>query len=336
MITASATDILRFALTRLDNGIATALVTLVGIEGSSPRALGAQMAVAVNGDYVGSFSGGCIEAAVVAEAIASIGDGLPRQVRFGKGSPFIDIRLPCGGGIDLLFAPMPAQAALEVILSRHERRELSTLCLSDGELFAQRDDERDCSTGWRDGAFLVSYPPAMRLLALGQGEELVALARLSDAFGVDVHALSPDARALNQLAEAGIEATRLVARTEKLFQTDAWTAILFLFHDRDWEEYLLPKALDAPAFFIGAIGSPQTQRARLTKLSDEGVGTVARNRLRTAVGIIPSTRDPATLALSILAQLAEEYQLVPTTIEKSDNVDEQINRCDEPVHGRPR
>ena len=124
----SPADILHFAHKHAGAGVV--LVTLVGIAGSSPRALGAQMAVAADGDYRGSFSGGCIEAAIVAEALAVLDDGETRMVRFGAGSPYIDIRLPCGGGIDLLFTPRPDAAALGAILAVLDKREPAAMRLS--------------------------------------------------------------------------------------------------------------------------------------------------------------------------------------------------------------
>lgn len=59
-----------FALDRLRAAERIALVTLVKIEGPLPRPLGAQMAVSESGDWAGYLSGGCIERAVVAEAMA--------------------------------------------------------------------------------------------------------------------------------------------------------------------------------------------------------------------------------------------------------------------------
>ncbi len=89
--------------------------------------------------------------------------------------------------------------------------------------------------------------------------------------------------------------------------SDAWTAIVFLFHDRDWEEALLPHALTLPAFYIGAVGSRRTQDSRIDMLRSSGISDAALQRLETTVGLIPATRDPATLALSILSQVAERY-----------------------------
>lgn len=289
MIAATPADILRFALACISEGVPTALVTLIGIEGSSSRGIGAQMAVAADGRHIGSFSGGCIEAAVVAEAIACLDAGTPRQVRYGAASPYIDIRLPCGGGIDLLFTPHPDAQALVDTLAALDRREPASLALA-------------------GGLFVLRLVPALRILAFGQGEELSAFALLARSFGAQVCALTPDRAVLAQLADQGLETVELVTRTQMpKVQADAWTAALFLFHDRDWEEYLLPAALALPGFYIGAIGSPRTQATRREMLRAAQVDEALQARLQASVGLIPATRDPATLALSALAQIVQLY-----------------------------
>lgn len=58
---------------------------------------GTIMGVAQDGSFAGSLSGGCIENAVVAEALEALKEDAPRMVRFGAGSPYLDIKLPCGG-----------------------------------------------------------------------------------------------------------------------------------------------------------------------------------------------------------------------------------------------
>lgn len=293
MIANSPADILRFALARMNEGVATALVTLTGIEGSSSRAIGAQMAVASDGRYVGSFSGGCIEAAVAAEAVATFADGQPRLVRYGANSPYFDIRLPCGGGIDLLFTPNPDAQALADTLAALDRRERASLSLPGAE---------------GSDRFVLRLTPALRILAFGQGEELSAFALLARNFGADVCALSPDRAVLASLTDQGIETVELITRTQlPPVQADAWTAAIFLFHDRDWEEYLLPAALALPGFYIGAIGSPKTQATRREMLRAAGVPDALSARLQPSVGLIPATRDPATLALSALAQIVQLY-----------------------------
>ncbi len=308
MIATTPADILRFVLARAAEGAATILVTLTAIEGSSPRAIGAQMAVAGDGRYAGSFSGGCIEAAVVAEAIGTLSDGRAKLVRFGAGSPYLDIRLPCGGGIDLLFNPRPDPHAIAQALAQHDRREIAALRLADDGVHSDTITGARAIASWDDGSFRLGYAPKLRIIAMGQGEELTALARLAVAFGAEVCVLSPDERALADLDAEGFDTVRLASRTNlPPLVTDPWTAIISVFHDRDWEEELLPRALQLPSFYIGAIGSQRTQDARRTALRDAGVRDDLREKLRTSVGLIPATRDPATLALSALSQIVQDY-----------------------------
>ena len=89
----------------LTKGETAVLVTVIAVEGSSMRGPGTHMGVAVDGSFVGSLSGGCIENAVVAEALEALQAGEARTVRFGSGSRYIDIKLPCGGGLDIHFLP---------------------------------------------------------------------------------------------------------------------------------------------------------------------------------------------------------------------------------------
>ena len=84
--------------------------------------------------------------------------------------------------------------------------------------------------------------------------------------------------------------------------------MLFLFHDHDWEPELLSRALATPAFWVGAMGSERTQSARRAALAAQGVGAEAIARVRGPVGLIPASRDPATLALSAFAEIVAAYQ----------------------------
>lgn len=316
MIATTSADILRFVLARTEEGVGTILVTLTGIEGSSPRAIGAQMAVAEDGRYLGSFSGGCIEAAVVAEGIETLEHGRAKLVRFGAGSPYLDIRLPCGGGIDLLFNPRPDRQAIAQALAQHDRRAMAVLRLADDGVHCDTVTGARAMAGWDDRSFRLGYVPKLRIVAMGQGEELTALARLAAAFGAEVSVLSPDERALADLRAEGFDTIRLTARTNlPQLVTDPWTAIISVFHDRDWEEELLPHALQLPSFYVGAIGSQRTQDARRNALREAGVAKDLRQKLRTSVGLIPATRDPATLALSALSQIVQDYHRLGAAIE---------------------
>lgn len=284
MIAAHPVDALSLIDRGAREGVAGVLVTLVAIEGTSSRAIGTQMAVLADGRQVGSFSGGCVERAIVAEAFDVLASGQSRTVRYGIGSPYIDVRLPCGGGIDLLFTPRPDRAQVAEALGRLARRSPAQLQLGD---------------------HVQHYAPALRLVALGHGEDLMALVRLTRAYGVAVNAFAP---MHDGALDEGV--LPLVTRTHlPMIHSDPWTAIVFAFHDRDWEEFLLPQALDLPAFYYGAVGSRRTHHARLERLQAAGVPAGRIDALRGSIGLIPGTRNPATLALSILAELVQDYEV---------------------------
>src|SRR6202042_867074 len=91
-----------------ERGDAAALVTLVRVEGSSYRRVGARLLIAANGDYAGSVSGGCLEAEVVRKAQWLVRDGCAVVERYSTlfdDTAEIPYGLGCGGVVDLLLEP---------------------------------------------------------------------------------------------------------------------------------------------------------------------------------------------------------------------------------------
>jgi xanthine dehydrogenase accessory factor len=90
------------------DGRRVALARVVDLEGSGPRDPGAAMAVNEDGEVVGSVSGGCVEGAVVTEALEVLaGDGTPRLVTFGySDEDAFAVGLTCGGTIHLFVEPV--------------------------------------------------------------------------------------------------------------------------------------------------------------------------------------------------------------------------------------
>ncbi|HZS85047.1 MAG TPA: XdhC family protein [Stellaceae bacterium] len=83
-------------------GKGVALATVVTTWGSSPRPVGSKLAVAEGGAFVGSVSGGCIEGAVVQEALDAIRDGKPRLLDFGvTNEQAWEVGLACGGKVQV-------------------------------------------------------------------------------------------------------------------------------------------------------------------------------------------------------------------------------------------
>jgi xanthine/CO dehydrogenase XdhC/CoxF family maturation factor len=82
------------------SGQGVALATVVQTWGSSPRPEGSHLAVNDRGEFVGSVSGGCIEGAVVTEALAAISDGKVRTLEFGVSDEQAwEVGLACGGKV---------------------------------------------------------------------------------------------------------------------------------------------------------------------------------------------------------------------------------------------
>lgn len=99
---AAQEDILGAVRQWKDSGKAVALATVTLTWGSSPRPVGSQLAIDDAGNMVGSVSGGCIEGAVVKEALDAIKDGKPRLLDFGvTDEQAWDVGLACGGKVQV-------------------------------------------------------------------------------------------------------------------------------------------------------------------------------------------------------------------------------------------
>ncbi|HYD65254.1 XdhC family protein [Azospirillum sp.] len=100
-------DVLEQAAAWHAAGRKVALATVVSTWGSSPRPVGSQLAVDEGGAMAGSVSGGCIEGAVVDEALKSMQDGEPRLLTFGVSDEMAwEVGLACGGTVQVYVEPV--------------------------------------------------------------------------------------------------------------------------------------------------------------------------------------------------------------------------------------
>jgi len=302
-------DVLRFVMEAGRRGQPVALVTITGLTGSSSRSLGTLMGVAADGRFAGSFSGGCIEGAVVAEAQEAIREGRPRQVRYGAGSPYIDIRLPCGGGVDLLFQPNPDPEEIREAVACLEGREPLVLAQARAGGLCILPGLARQVPGWQEETFISWYAPPLGLVVIGHGAESLALVRLGLTHGTEIRLFSPDERIVTAAEMVGARAKALTTPGRlPTLSADPWSALVFMFHDHVWEAVLLEQALSQPWFFIGAMGSQRTHANRLATLRERGLSQEALARIIAPLGLIPSARDPGTMALSALAQVVDGYR----------------------------
>ena len=95
-------DVLNEAAKWRKDGRSVALATVVSTWGSSPRPTGSHLAVDEEGKFVGSVSGGCIEGAVVSEAMEVMNSGNPKVLEYGVTDELAwEVGLACGGKIQI-------------------------------------------------------------------------------------------------------------------------------------------------------------------------------------------------------------------------------------------
>jgi xanthine dehydrogenase accessory factor len=291
--------VLDFAIEQMRNGVRTAIVTLVEVDGSSPWRPGAQMAVTEAGQWVGYLSGGCIERAVAAEVCDAFEKGQSRRVRYGRGSPYLDIQLPCGSAIELV---MDIDVTLEELTRVDERlrqRKEATLAIP--------DPVQSHGTGTAVGPFIRRYLPRRRLLVAGIGPVTVQLARLAKTSGFDVVAAAPDEATLGAVAQSGIQTSPIhLAGDGAEFEIDARTAVVLAFHDHEWETGLLPRILKSNAFYVGAMGSVRTHQLRIDRLKASGSNATEIGRIVSPAGVLSGTKGATDIAISILAEIVQE------------------------------
>ncbi|MDB6454336.1 XdhC family protein [Falsirhodobacter sp. 20TX0035] len=256
-----------------------ALAVIVGVEGTSYRPLGAAMAVDGAGRRTGNLSSGCIDEDVALHARQALEDREARQLRYGAGSPFADLALPCGGGLDILILPRPDRGSIRKALDQLAARQPARLDLEGVALHIQ---------------------PELRFLVFGKGPEAATFADLARLTGFGVELFSPEAMDV----PSGVTATPLVSpRWPEGVAIDPRTAVTLFFHDHDWEPPLLAAALSSSALYVGAQGSHRARQARRAALEAIGVPDRAIERLADPFGLIPSARDARTLAVAVLADV---------------------------------
>jgi xanthine dehydrogenase accessory factor len=279
----------------------TALVTIVGLDGPFSRPLGAQLAVAQTGRFLGSISGGCLEAALVEEARLAMDEGKNRLLRYGEGSPYLDVRLPCGGGIDLLVTVKPEPDVIAAALAMTSRRKRFSILL----------DRNAPSGGLRLGGSVMPteferpYKPPLRLVLLGRGWEIVALCRQAGMLGFDVVVASQESATLDYCRPYASDLVQLTdPRDPPQLATDADTAVACLFHEHEWEAPLLLQALRSPAFYVGALGSRRTHTTRVDTLKAMGATDAEIARLKGPLGAF-AAHDPTSIAVASLSEIIE-------------------------------
>lgn len=294
-----------------DENLQTVLVTLIDKEGSSPRPLGAQMAITETGGAVGHISTDCLGEAIIVEAKAVMSDGRNRLVRYGKGSKYMDIKLPCGSGLDLYFDGGYSDQLLDEVLALHNARKPSIVQtdMRNGHSTIQkwRDDRSSGRDVGDPSFFFKKILPELRLFIAGTGPTVSTLALMASQAGFQVEVGSSDETVVAQLYNELIDVRPLTPFIETVKgRIDAYSACVLLFHDHDNEPDILSKTLASNSFYIGAMGSSRTHQDRLSRMTELGFSSDQLAKIKAPIGVIQGAKSPPEMAISILAEIMNE------------------------------
>ena len=310
-------DIPEQALKWHREGKGAALATVVETWGSAPRRTGSLLAISGAGEMAGSVSGGCVEGAVVAEALDAIEDGQPRLLEYGvsDGDAF-SVGLACGGTIRIWVEPVGAILPLndlEALVAHREKREaigyrfnVATGVRRLVDVAEYGDRFRADRSGFENDreTFITIHNPCLRLAVVGAVHITQALVPLARIAGYDPIIIDP--------REAFASNTRFPGETlihdwpdEALtaIVLDARTAVVLLTHDPKLDDPALHSALKSDVFYVGALGSKRTHASRVERLAKAGFTNEEIARIHGPVGLDIGSSGPAEIAVSILAEM---------------------------------
>lgn len=300
------------------SGRKAALATVVETWGSAPRRTGAQLVIAGDGEMQGSVSGGCVEGAVVIEALEALEDGKARLLEYGvsDGDAFA-VGLACGGTIRILVQPV-GQAISEADLARIVEARSARAAVAyvvDLESFAgqvvdtgyEKRFATDRSGVEDDGrTFVAIHNPPLRLAIVGGVHIAQALVPMARIAGYDPLIIDPREAFASQARFP--ETTLLHAWPDEALEAyglDTRTALVLLTHDPKLDDPALHIALRCASFYIGALGSSRTHAKRVVRLEEAGFSAEQIARIRGPVGLNIGAASPQEIAVSILAEMTQ-------------------------------
>lgn len=296
-------------------GRGAVLATVVETWGSAPRGVGSQLVVSGAGEMEGSVSGGCVEGAVVVEAMDMVGGTMGRMLEFGvSDDEAFAVGLACGGRIRIWVEPVAAmgEALLAELVAARAAREAVAYCVDvqTGARHLVRDGQaerfRTDASGMDGEVFVHIHNPALRMIVVGAvhiAQALVPMARMAGydpvivdprpAFGAD--ARFPGERIVEDWPDEALDALGL----------DARTCVVTLTHDPKLDDPAIERALTSDVFYLGCLGSRRTHAKRVERLQKAGLSEAEIGRIHAPVGLDIGGRGPGEIAVSILSQITQ-------------------------------
>ncbi|ANT59399.1 XdhC/CoxI family protein [Salipiger sp. CCB-MM3] len=297
-------------------GRRAALATVIETWGSAPRRTGAQLAISGDGEIEGSVSGGCVEGAVIVEALEALDEGKPRELEFGvSDQDAFAVGLACGGTIRVLVEPvgdvLPEALLAELCTARAARTPVAYVVDLDSQVRQLAYDGHETAfrmdrSGFAEESrtFVAIHNPPLRLLVVGAvhiAQALLPMARIAaydpvlidprGAFGSE--ARFPGETILDDWPDEAVSKLGL----------DSRTALVLLTHDPKLDDPALEAALRSKVFYIGALGSTRTHAKRVARLGEAGFSEAEIALIHGPIGLDIGASGPAEIAVSIIAEM---------------------------------
>lgn len=304
-------EVLTCAQTWLRDGHRVMLATVVDTWGSAPRRAGAQMVVRQDGTFLGSVSGGCIEGAVIQNAMEEPSGG--RLLTFGVSTEDAwAVGLSCGGEISVWLEPLTLEV-VDVLQSSLQGRRAIGLKLSLQSDVPMRIIEgvneimvMPKSIRQADGSAVIFYQPPRRLFIVGAVH--IAQALVPMAKQVDYQVVIIDPRSIFLKDERWEDVERISDFPEEYLSNvhlGSRDAVVALSHNPTFDDEALYLALQHNVFYVGALGSRRNHANRCARLQERGLLPEQVARISGPVGLDIRAQTPAEIAVSILAEMIQ-------------------------------
>lgn len=295
------------------------LVTVIKTWGSSPRPVGATLAICDDGRVVGSVSGGCIEDDLIAHVHKhGIATHLPRIVSYGiSADQARSFGLPCGGTIDLAIEPLSKDSLIAEMLQRLAQHELvaRSINLQTGAVTLSA---ATAGTALQISAteLITVHGPRWRLLIIGAGQLSRFVAQIASAMDYLVTVCDPREEYRSGWQVEGVQLVHGMPDDLVLeSKLDHRSAVIALTHDPKLDDLALMEALKSDAFYVGAIGSRINHAKRRERLFGFDVSAEQLARLHGPIGLHIGSKTPAEIAISILAEMTAVKNGVPSSMQ---------------------
>jgi len=294
----------------LENGSAPYLCTIVKTIGSSPRPIGSMLGCC--GEHsVGTLSGGCVEEDLLEKLRTNaIDTSIPQLIEYGVSAEENErLGLPCGGRLQILVQQLfPARAAwvVDVVSALRARNSMArTTDLKTGITSIEVTEDYVPLSLTQD-SLRQGLGPKMQMLLVGAGQLAQVLAHL--AIAMDYEVIVTDTREDVIAQWQGPDVELLHGLPDDIIagrSSDPKNVIVTLTHDPRIDDMALLEALETPAWYVGALGSIKTTKARLERLTALGVTQAQLQRLHAPVGLDIGSKTPWEIAVAIMAEITQ-------------------------------